>query len=401
MSTQFLSASWYQVAALRPRIRPHARIHRQRFRDQPWYVLRDPASGRMHRFTPAAYLIISLMDGKRSVDEIWTQVAAEMGQDAPTQDEAIHLLAQLHAADVLQTDVTPDVAELYQRYAKQRRATIKKNVLNPFAFRIPLWDPDRFLDRTYRYVAWVFGPVGMLLWLAAAVPALVLTGVHWEALTGNLSDRVLSGQNLLLLWLVFPVVKLLHELGHAYTVKSGGGEVHELGLMLLVLTPVPYVDASAATGFRSKWQRALVGAAGMQVELFLAAIAVFAWISTEPGLVRAIAFNVALIGGVSTVVFNGNPLLRFDSYYILSDLIEIPNLGQRANRYWGCVTFSPTLRSSASGGVRFRSLSAPSPRSPPSSRSSLCLPERSSRASRGFRNRRRCAPARADSSIVC
>lgn len=335
MSAPFLSASWYQVAALRLRLRTHAKIHRQRFRGQPWYILQDPSSGRMHRFSPEAYLVVSLMDGQRSLDEIWNRVAAEMGEDAPSQDEVIQLLGQLHGADVLASDVTPDAAELYQRHRKQSRATLRKNLLNPLAFRIPLWDPDRFLDRTRRRVDWIFGPLGLLLWLAAVVPALVLAGIHWEALTGNLSDRVLSGQNLLLLWLVYPVVKLLHELGHAYTVKSGGGEVHELGVMFLVLTPVPYVDASAATAFRSKARRALVGAAGMLVELFLAALAMFVWVSVEPGLARSIAFNVMLIGGVSTVIFNGNPLLRFDGYYILADLIEIPNLGQRAARYWG------------------------------------------------------------------
>ena len=104
--------------------------------------------------------------------------------------------------------------------------------------------------------------------------------------------------------------------------------------MILVLVPVPYVDASARPAFRSKWQRALVGAAGMIVEVFLAALALYVWLAVEDGLVRAMAFNVMLIAGVSTVMFNGNPLLRFDGYYMLSDLLEIPNLAQRANTYW-------------------------------------------------------------------
>jgi putative peptide zinc metalloprotease protein len=131
-----------------------------------------------------------------------------------------------------------------------------------------------------------------------------------------------------------PLIKLLHELGHGYAVKSGDGEVHEMGIMFLVLTPVPYVDATAAGAFRSKWQRALVGAAGILVELLLASVATMLWVLVEPGLVRSLCFNVVLIAGLSTVLFNGNPLLRYDGYYVLSDLIEIPNLGPRANRYW-------------------------------------------------------------------
>ena len=111
--------------------------------------------------------------------------------------------------------------------------------------------------------------------------------------------------------------------------------VHEFGVMFLVFAPVPYVDASAASEFRSKWRRALVGAAGMIVEVFFAALALYVWLAVEQGLVRALAYNVMLIAGVSTVVFNGNPLLRYDGYYILADLLEIPNLAQRATRYWG------------------------------------------------------------------
>src|SRR6185436_18624209 len=125
--------------------------------------------------------------------------------------------------------------------------------------------------------------------------------------------------NLLILALVFPVIKLLHELGHACATRVWGGEVHEMGVMLLVLMPVPYVDASASTAFRETQRRALVGAAGMIVELFLASIAFFLWLQAEPGVFRAVLYNVMLIAGISTVIFNGNPLLRFDGYYILSD----------------------------------------------------------------------------------
>jgi putative peptide zinc metalloprotease protein len=163
----------------------------------------------------------------------------------------------------------------------------------------------------------------------------VLAGVHWRELTENIADRVLAPQNLLTLWLVYPVVKALHELGHAYATKRWGGEVHEIGIMLLVLTPVPYVDATAAWGFRDKRRRMVVGAAGIAVELFLGALALFVWLNAQPGVVHAIAYNVVLITGVSTLLFNGNPLLRFDGYYVFSDAVEIPNLGTRANRYLG------------------------------------------------------------------
>jgi putative peptide zinc metalloprotease protein len=330
----FLSASWYRVADLRPQLRSHAHVHRQRFRGKAWYVLRDSASGKLHRFSPGAYQVLQLMDGRRSIDGIWQEVAAATGVDAPTQDEVIELLSKLHAGDLLQTDLPPDVAELTERGAKQKRQKRLQSFINPMSIRIPLWDPDPFLNRTWPAVAWLFGPVGIILWLLALVPALVIGAMHWNELTGSLSDRVLTADNLVMLLVVYPAIKLLHEMGHAYAVKSGDGEVHEMGVMLLVLAPIPYVDATASGAFRSKWRRAFVGAAGMMVELFLASLAVVVWVLVEPGLVRSAAYNVIFVAGMSTLVFNGNPLLRYDAYYILADLIEIPNLAQRANQYW-------------------------------------------------------------------
>ncbi len=335
MERSHFSPNWYRVAALRPRLRSHVAIHRQQFRGRIWYVLQEGASGRHHRFTPAAYLVISLMDGRRSVDEIWDAACASLGEEAPTQDDVIRLLAQLHQSDLLHGDVRPDVAEVSRRGRRMRLRKLLAGMLNPLAVRVPLMDPDRFLNATYPAVGWLLTRFGALLFLASLGYALSLAAIHWDELTGNVTDRLLAAESLLLLVLTYPVVKALHEFGHGYAVKKWGGEVHEIGVMFLVFMPVPYVDASAAAAFRDKWSRALVGAMGIIVELFLAAVAMMVWVEVEEGLLRGFAFSVMLIGGVSTLLFNGNPLLRFDGYYVLSDLLEIPNLGNRANRYVG------------------------------------------------------------------
>ena len=168
MGEPFLSSSWYRVAGLRPKLRPHAQIHRHRYRGQAYYVLQDHASGRMHRFTPAAYLFIGRMDGTRTVDSIWSEVVEQLEDDAPTQDEIVRLLSQLHAADILQSDVTPDAGELFQRYAKQQ-TTFRRNLRNPFAITLPLWDPDAFLERTLSVVGPLLGWAGAALWLLVVV----------------------------------------------------------------------------------------------------------------------------------------------------------------------------------------------------------------------------------------
>ena len=335
MDSSLRSSSWYRVADLCVRLRSHIRIYRQHFRGELWYVLQDRTSGRFHRFTPAAYLVISMMDGERTVGEIWNMACDILGDDALTQDGTIRLIAQLHQADVLHTDSSADTDEIYQRIAKQKRRKLVMSFANPMAIRLPVLDPDEFLRATLPLMKPLLSWFGGVLIATTIAVALVLAGMHWSDLTENIAGRVLVMENLLLLFITYPLMKALHELGHGYAVKKWGGEVHEMGIMFLVFMPVPYVDASASAGFQNKWQRALVGAAGIIVELLLAAIALFVWLSIEDGFVRALAFNVMLIGGISTLLFNGNPLLRFDGYYVLSDLIEIPNLGNRSNKYIG------------------------------------------------------------------
>ena len=332
MRRSVFSQSWHKVAPLKPRILPHARVHRHTYRGRLWYVIQDPAGGRYHRLSPSAYAFVNRMNGNATVQSLWDE-ACKGGGEIPTQDEIVELLMQLHAQDLLHTDVTPDAAELFERYRKRRNQRWKQWLMNPLALRVPLVDPDRFLTHGARRLAWVFGKTGALLWLLVVIPALVLAGRYWGELTNNLSDQVLAADNLLLLLFVFPLVKALHELGHGFATKVWGGPVHEMGLMFLVFAPVPYVDASASSTFHSKRERAIVGAAGILVELFLAGLAMYVWVLVEPGMIRAVAFNVMFVAGVSTVMVNGNPLLRFDGYYVLADLIEMPNLAQRGQRY--------------------------------------------------------------------
>ena len=329
------SPSWYRVAHLRPQLRSHARIHRHQYRGELWYVLEDKLSRRVHRFNPIAYYVIGLLDGRRTVQQIWDSASTRFGDDAPTQDEVIRLLGQLHAAEVLQTEAMPDVAELLRRAKRTRKKTWLQNLLSPMAMRFPLVDPDRALERWLPWYRPWFGWAGAIVWCIVVAIGAVNAVSHWNELTEDVTSRVLAPENLLLLWLTFPVIKLLHELGHACAVKAWGGEVHEMGVMLLVLMPIPYVDASASSAFREARRRVVVGAAGMAVEVFIASFALLAWLNMEPGILRAVLYNVLLIAGVSTVLFNGNPLLRYDGYYIFADLVQIPNLRIRANKYLG------------------------------------------------------------------
>ncbi|MFI4998981.1 MAG: peptidase M50, partial [Reyranellales bacterium] len=333
MSRSLFSSSWYRVAGLKLRLRSHTTIHRQVYRGKVWHVLVDPQTGRHHGLSELSNLMVCLMDGRRTMQDIWEATGQRSRDDPPTQDETIQLLAQLHGADLLQGEFPPDFDEMAERSVKASQRRMMAQLRNPMAVRVPLFDPNRLLELTMPLFRPLFTVAGFLAWLALVLSGFVLAVLHWPELTSDVADRVLAAENVAIIICIYPVVKSLHELGHAYATKIWGGEVHEIGIMLLVFIPVLYVDASASAAFKQKHRRIVVGAAGILVEMALAAIAMIVWVQGSPGLGRSIAFNVMLIGGVSTLLFNGNPLLRFDGYYIFSDLVEIPNLGSRANAY--------------------------------------------------------------------
>ena len=328
------SGNWYRVANLRPRLRGHVRIHRHVYRGEIWYVVEDRVAGKYHRFNPGSYRVIGLLDGERSLQQVWERLSAAMDEHTPSQDELVNLFGQLYAADLIQCDVTPDVAELFERGGRQRRSKWLQRFANPVSLRFPLVDPDAWLGRVVAAAGPLARLPGLLLWLAVVLPAVLLAPSHWSELTGNFNERLLAVDNLVLLALLFPLLKAAHEIGHGLAAKRFGGEVHEMGVMLLVFFPVPYVDASSASSFASRWPRMLVGAAGMLTELFIAALAFYLWLVLEPGFVRSLAFNVIVLASMTTLMFNANPLLRYDGYYIFADAIESPNLGQRATDYW-------------------------------------------------------------------
>ena len=333
MSEDLFSPQWYRVANLHPQLRKHIRIHRQVHRERVWYVIEDGVTGRHHRLDPTAYAFVGRLDGKVSVDHIWNSLLEELKDHAPAQQDIVRLVGQLHQADLVQCELTPDVEELFQRQERRERQ-LRWGMLNPLAFRTPLFDPARLLDWLQPKTGWLFSKTFLFVWSALVLAALVLAAQNWTAISTHAGNHLPSARYLLLVWLCYPVLKSLHELAHALAVRHWGGIVHEIGISLLVLMPVPYVDASAATLFTDKYARIVVSAAGIIIEVFFAALGLLVWLNVSDGLLRDIAFTVMAIGGISTVMFNANPLLKFDGYYMLADWLEIPNLNFQVKRYW-------------------------------------------------------------------
>jgi len=323
------SESWYRVANQRLWLRADAVVRRQNYRGQRWIVLQNPFNSRYFLLRPAAYELVARLRPEKTVQEVWQECIARFPDEAPGQEAVMQLLSQLYFANLLHYQNAADSAQLFERYQRQRQRETRARLLNLMFMRFPLLDPDPFLVRTLPLVGAVIGRAGAVLWGLVVALALKVVVDNSSALRTQ-GEGVLAPGNLPLLYLSLVLIKTIHEFGHAYFCRRFGGEVHTMGVMLMIFTPIPYMDASSSWGFRNRSQRALVGAAGMIVELFVAGLAVFVWAATGAGVLHGLAYNLIFIASVSTVIFNANPLLRFDGYYILSDLLEIPNLSQRA-----------------------------------------------------------------------
>jgi len=300
---------------------------------EEWFLFTHPVSGRHYRLNRKAYELIARLDGQQTLDALWNGLQHKWGDEAPTQDEVIILLTQLTDAGFLLFDTPPDWPALQEADNNRRRQELSA-ALNPFAFKVRLFDPANLLNRLQPLRAVLFQPFVGLLWLVLVGWALARAAMEWDSIRAYAAIHMLTPRYLLLVWCLYPVIKALHELGHAFAVRHWGGEVKESGVAFFLLMPAPYVDASSATVFPEKWQRIAVSSAGIIVELAIAAAALFVWGAVESGLVRDIAFVAMAVGGLSTVIFNANPLMRFDGYYIMCDLLELPNLASRSQRLW-------------------------------------------------------------------
>ena len=325
------SESWYRIADQRVYLRTGIVVQRQRYRGERWIVLQNPFSNQYFRLQQAAYEFVGRLRPEKTVQEVWQECVSRFPDEAPGQQAVLRLLSQLYYANLLQYEDARDSAQLFERFQKRRQREISARLLNLMFMRFPLLDPDRFLVRTMPLAGRLISAMGAVIWLAVVGLGVKVAIDNWAALRLH-SQSVLAPENLPLLYIGMVLIKGIHEFGHAYFCRRFGGEVHVMGVMLMIFTPVPYVDASSSWGLRSRWKRAAVGAAGMIVELFVAALAAFVWAGTGPGTIHSLAYNMMFIASVSTLIFNLNPLLRFDGYYILSDVLEIPNLTQRAGQ---------------------------------------------------------------------
>ena len=333
MATTIFGDAWFRVSGMRVALLETVQSRRHVHRDRAWYVLHDTYSQRFFKATEEAHAFIARLNTRQTVEEVWDAYLQSHPHAAPSQEEVIQLLSQLHASNLLHFTEQADNEAIVERFRKQRRKERMGQVASFLFFKVPLWNPDRWLDSILPLIRATTGVGAMVAWLVVVLAGAVAALADVDALRSQ-GQGLLSLGNLPWLYVCMGAMKLIHETLHAFVCKRYGGEVRSFGLMFLLFTPLPYMDATSAWGFTSRWQRMYVGFAGMAAELFLAGLGALVWSQTGPGVVNSLAFNVMVIGSVSSLLFNGNPLLRFDAYYILSDFAQIPNLYMKGQQQW-------------------------------------------------------------------
>jgi putative peptide zinc metalloprotease protein len=315
------------------RVRPDLKARKQRYQGRTYWVVKDPVGLQYFRFEEEEFAILQMLDGQSSLDDIAERFEEEFPPQTIRVEELQNFIGMLHRSGLVLSDAPGQGWALKERRDEKKRKELLGALSNILAFRFRGFDPERILTRLYPYVRWFFTPLATAAALLLAAAALTLVIVEFDVFQSRLPsfNTFFSAQNWLALAATLTATKILHEFGHGMSCKHYGGECHEMGVMFLVLTPCLYCNVSDSWMLPNRWHRAAIGAAGMYVEVVLASICTFIWWFSEPGPLNYFCLNVMFVSSVSTIMFNANPLLRYDGYYILSDILEIPNLRQKAS----------------------------------------------------------------------
>ncbi len=323
--------STVELSRTRLKLRDDLLFVPQRYGRETFYHLEVTTTSEYFRIGYAEYVFVSLLDGRTSFSEALAITSQQQKSSALNQHQAMTVYSWLldnGLASFSDSDTSASGASSATRIGARPGAMLKK--LNPLWLKIPLGRPEALLKALHPVCGWVFSGPAMCLAVILMLSAGLTLRSQWEQFS-DASANVIARDNWLWLLGAWIGLKCVHELGHGLVCRRYGGSIRETGIIFAFFTPMAYVDASSSWSFRSRWQRIHTAVAGVYVELLLASVAVIVWTSSESLLVRHVLQNVIVMASVSTLVFNVNPLMRFDGYFVLSDLLQIPNLSSQAS----------------------------------------------------------------------
>lgn len=321
---------------LKVRLRPDLIIQPQFYEGMTHYVVKDPIALKYFRFKIEEYFLLQQLDGKHTLQDVKKAFERKYRPQTISIEDLTRFTAQLHEAGLAQIDSPEQAKVLIRRRRKNQWKKVWQFFANILYIKIPIIDPEKLLTGMYPYFRWIFTPYFVTFSVGLMLAALTLVISQWTTFYAKLPDfqSFFNWRTIFYFWISLAIIKVIHEFGHGLTAKHFGGEVHEMGMLFLVLTPALYCDVTDSWLLPSKWKRIWISAAGIYVECFLASIATFVWFYSETGLLNSLAMATMFICSVNTIMFNANPLLRYDGYYVLADWLEIPNLRIKSTQFF-------------------------------------------------------------------
>jgi putative peptide zinc metalloprotease protein len=321
---------------LRVKLRPDLIVQPQFYEGMTHYVIKDPIALKYFRFKVEEYFLLQQLDGKNTLQDVKKAFERKYRPQTISIEDLTRFVSQLHEAGLAQID-SPDQAQvLIRRRKKNRWKKVWSFLANILYIKIPIIDPEKLLTGMYPYFRWIFTSYFIAFSVGMMLAALTLVVSQWSTFSAKLPEfqSFFTWRTIVYFWISLAIIKIIHEFGHGLTAKHFGGEVHEMGMLFLVLTPALYCDVTDSWLLPSKWKRIWISAAGIYVECFLASIATFVWWNTEQGLLNSLSLATMFICSVNTILFNANPLLRYDGYYVMADWLEIPNLRIKSTQFF-------------------------------------------------------------------
>ncbi len=299
-----------------------------------YQVIKDPVGLKYHRLQKEQYKILDLLDGTRSLEKVRDDLKLFFPTLQVTLSDIQQLITDLHKKGLVVSNRPGQGASVVRERRKERNQKIKQTLMSLMYLRLPGWDPESTLKWMHPYLAWMFWKPLVWTMMLFVVSAWLMLGAQFDEFQSRLPEfqSFFGWPNLIYLWATLGLAKIIHEFGHGLSCHHYGAECHEMGVMLLVFSPCLYCDVTDSWMMRDKWQRIIIGAAGMYIEVIISAAAIYIWWFTKPGMLHFLALNTFFVTTITTVIFNANPLMRFDGYYMMSDFLEIPNLRAKSDK---------------------------------------------------------------------
>ena len=331
LSSQFLASNDRPVGL---RMRPDLLVRERRSRGRTYFIIKDPITLVHHQLWEEEYSLLQMLDGKTSFSSMKDAFGKRFKNSRLDLQLLQRLHGQFHRNGLVLSDGVGQSGEMHRRNVRSRSQARWGRVRQWMSIRFRGINPDSALEYLDRRMGWCFEApalVAMAGLILFTLSFLVLQGVTVSSNLLNINEY-LTANTVGWLLITFLAFKVIHEVGHGIACKHYGGECNEMGIMLIVFTPCLYCDVTDSWMIEGKWKRAMIALAGIWFELITASICMWIWWFSNPGIIHSVCFHAMLVGSIGTIAFNGNPLLKYDGYFVVSDLLDRPNLWQSSRR---------------------------------------------------------------------